>query len=104
MKHLIIISAISVLSLISIGANSIKLITEKPTVTEREYEIKEETAYTLKGYNGQLALFTNHGNKPCKIFDIFISSLPQEDKTRLETGITVYTEEEIQKLIEEYTS
>ena len=105
MKHYILITIISILSITSIISNSIKLSSNsqphsgKTVITE-----EEKIIYTLKDHNGRLALFESNNPKPMAVYEIFTSTLPETDQLDLKNGITVTSEKEAQKLIEEYTS
>lgn len=70
---------------------------------------KEETTtkisyYIVSEYNGQIAVFVNDDKTPVKIYDSYISTLPQKDQETLKEGIKVETQEELQLIIEDYTS
>ena len=100
MKHYILITIISILSVTSIISNSIKL-----SSTSRSYNGRtvitegEKKLYTLKDYNGRLALFESNDTKPKAVYEIFTSTLPEADQINLKNGITVTSEKEVQKLI-----
>ena len=105
MKHYILITIISILSVTSIISNSIKLSSTSRSYNGRTVITEEEkTIYTLKDYNGRLALFESNNPKPTVVYEIFTSTLPEADQINLKNGITVTSEKEAQKLIEEYTS
>ena len=71
-------------------------------VVENPYLI--EDYYTLSEYKGKIAVFRNQENIPIDIYDVYVSTLPQHDRTLLEKGIHIETPEELQRLIEDYTS
>ncbi|MBE6804466.1 MAG: hypothetical protein E7528_06175 [Ruminococcaceae bacterium] len=60
--------------------------------------------YTLSEYKGKIAVFRNQETVPTDIYDVYVSTLPQHDRTLLEKGIRIETPEELQRLIEDYTS
>ncbi len=41
---------------------------------------------------------------PVEIFDVNTNSLPQSDRELISVGVTAYSDEEAQKLVEDYTS
>ena len=104
MNHYILITIISILSLTSVISNSIKLISYKPRAIIQEITTEELTRYTIKEYNGRIALYKDDNPKPINVYDIFVSSLPETDITTIRSGITVYSEIEAQHIIDEYTS
>lgn len=63
----------------------------------------EITGYTVKEYEGQIAVFTDDSDLPVKIYDTSVSSLPECDRELLQLGIPAATPEELQKIIEDFT-
>lgn len=59
--------------------------------------------YTVREYEGQIAVFSDGSEMPVKVFDTAVSALPKSDRELLELGITVETPEELQKIIEDFT-
>lgn len=62
------------------------------------------TQYTIKEYNGKVAVFENNNTQPKSVYDSYISVLPEKDRKRLKYGITVDNEKDLQRIIEDYTS
>ncbi|MBQ5994486.1 MAG: hypothetical protein IJL63_01350 [Clostridia bacterium] len=60
--------------------------------------------YTLSHYGGRLALYKRDFAMPVEIFDVYLDSLPTEEREAVKKGITAETDEQAQKLIEDYTS
>lgn len=60
--------------------------------------------YTLSEYKGRVAVFYNNNSSPDEIYDSFLDSLPEDDVIALKEGITVFSKEELQQLLEDYTS
>ena len=71
-------------------------------VVENPYLINDY--YTMSEYKGKIAVFRNNESVPLDIFDVYVATLPQHDRVLLERGIQIETPEELQKLIEDYTS
>ena len=71
---------------------------------EAEATTSQHTQYTIKEYNGRIAIFKNDNSSPESIYDTYISVLPESDQNKLKNGITVNDKKELQKLIEDYTS
>lgn len=65
---------------------------------------KSENKMFLREFDGKLALFVGEGRYPKKVYDLFVRSLPQEDRSRLSAGIEVSSEEELKSLLEDFTS
>ncbi len=60
--------------------------------------------YTLSVYNGKIAVYESEMKFPKEILETYVSALPEDEAARLYVGISVYTEEELQSLIEDYCS
>ena len=58
----------------------------------------------LKEYDGKIAIFRNEDTQPLNIYDSYVSVLPQSDQEKLKSGITVSNTDDLQKVIEDYTS
>ena len=81
-----------------------------PAKTQENNEIsslsrKSEPMYVLKEHNGTVAVFTPNSATPEReLPEIVLNSLPEYDKNLLKTGIKVYSDKELQRLIEDYDS
>lgn len=72
---------------------------------QAEKETKEtQIIYTLKEYQGRLAVYKYGQSTPYEIFEIQVSSLPEEDAQSLKKGIQITNEKELKKLISDFTS
>ena len=60
--------------------------------------------YTISEYQGKVAVFDNKSKLPLNIFDTYVATLPQHDRALLKEGITVTSTDELQRIIEDYTS
>lgn len=60
--------------------------------------------YTLRDYNGMLAVFVDDSSIPLETFPILTASLPAAEAERIRIGIDADTREELQLLLEDYTS
>ncbi len=65
---------------------------------------EKKAVYILKDYNGHLAVFNYGESSPIEEFDVPTESFGEYDKNMLKKGIAAYSDEELQKLIEDYTS
>ena len=83
--------------------------TTDPAKTSPATSPTEVTAPTIPPYavvgawEGQLAVFRAGEAAPSEVHDVFIASLPKAEQTALESGISVYDEVELQRLLEDYT-
>lgn len=60
--------------------------------------------YTFSQYQGRLALYQKGYAMPVEIYDVYLDSLPEEDRLQITQGISADSDAEIQKIIEDYTS
>ena len=67
---------------------------------------REQTAsrYILGEYDGRVAAFRIGSGTPIQITDTAVASLPEEEAQMLRKGIPAATEEDLQRLIEDYCS
>lgn len=58
--------------------------------------------YTVKNFNGNVAVFNFGSSYPIEVLECPLKSLPEDEAQRLTVGIDIETEEELQQLIEAY--
>ena len=58
--------------------------------------------YLLRDSGGRLCLFTADGSEELQKYDILTRLLPDGDVEALRTGVPVYTEDELRRLVEDY--
>lgn len=58
--------------------------------------------YTLKEYSGKVALYKNDSATPEKIYNIYVESLPQTDRSALQSGISLGSKQEVENLLQDY--
>jgi len=59
--------------------------------------------YILREYEGKIGIFSADETLPDEILDVFVFTLPDADRQALRCGIRVYSEEALQRLIEDFT-
>lgn len=69
-----------------------------------ELSEKRIVHYTVKEYEGKVAIFRDNETEPFNIYNSYVSVLPDSDQKKLKKGITVSSTEELQEIIEDYTS
>lgn len=67
-----------------------------------EKEIIADT-YTIKEYDGKIAVYKNGDSVPERFLDTELSCLPQTDREKLKNGIKVSSEAELHRLIEDFS-
>ena len=105
-KALLKCIAASVAALTLLGAVTVIILKspkKKSSFTESE-ETTVAALYTITDYNGKITLFKRGYSMPVEIFDVNTNSLPQSDRELIIVGVTAYSDEEAQKLVEDYTS
>ena len=58
--------------------------------------------YTVKEYNGNIAVFSFGSTYPIEVLECPLKSLPDNEAQRLTAGIDIQTDDELQQLIEAY--
>lgn len=71
---------------------------------DRHTDSGAKAAYTLGVWEGQLAVFEGGAPFPQKLYEVPISSLPPAEQEKLKAGISVANIDELQVLLEDYTS
>ena len=91
-------------------AASVLLPIEKAPAAEAPREVVTTTTATaafhqqLKAWEGRLARFVDGRPLPEEIYDVSILSLPPDVQEQLAVGITVTSEEELYRLLDNFTS
>lgn len=60
--------------------------------------------YILKTHGGQVCVFEYGSNDIAEILSVRADDLPEADRAALSSGVAVYSDEELQKRIEDYDS
>lgn len=60
--------------------------------------------FTIKEYDGKIAVYKNEEENPYVVYDAYVSLLPQQDAERLKQGIVTDDKNYLQSVIEDYTS
>lgn len=76
----------------------------KRTATSENDNNKAPSYYTVAEYQGKVAVFMENEKIPIEIFDAYAESFPEHDRKLLRDGIRANSAEELQKIIEDYTS
>ena len=64
----------------------------------------KQAVYLVKTYNGKIGIFRAETDKPFRVLDVNVNSLPKADQELLRSGISVQSSEELQTIIEDYVS
>lgn len=59
--------------------------------------------YTVREYNGQVAVFRDENTVPDRILDVYVITLPESDAERLKDGITAEGNDAIRSLVEDFS-
>ncbi|MBQ8683366.1 MAG: hypothetical protein IJ518_02475 [Clostridia bacterium] len=60
--------------------------------------------YTIRAWEGQVAVFQGDQPFPMQVFDSFVEALPEELRQKVLKGIPVEDEAQLSLLLEDYTS
>lgn len=69
-------------------------------------EQPEEGAYlyTIIDHEGKVSVVRRGEEEPYQVFDTYTDSLPKVDQEELQKGVRIYSNAQLQKAIEDYTS
>ena len=104
MKILLLVTAVCI---IVIGAASAISAATKPplTVSQAQQQSAAASTWTVGGYEGKLAVFQDGSERPVELYeDVLVRDLPETDQALLRRGITAYSTQELQTILEDYTS
>ncbi|WP_367924551.1 hypothetical protein [uncultured Ruthenibacterium sp.] len=74
-----------------------------PLLTPKAEPQQQPTpSYTLSEYQGQLALFRDGQSEPIACYEAYTNLLPPADVSMLQAGIPVSSQEELQRLLEDF--
>lgn len=76
----------------------------RQSIENSQIETQTEIGFTLKEYEGELAVFRGSSSTPYKRLGVSTAVMTDYDRTQLKAGIFVMTENELKVLIEDYTS
>lgn len=60
--------------------------------------------YTIVDYNGKVSVVRRGEDAPYEVYDTYTNSLPEIDQSELKEGVRIYSDAQLQKAIEDYTS
>ena len=64
-----------------------------------------EGKYIVRDYGGRLAVYrVSEPDRPVYLLDVYTGALPEADRSALQEGILLHTEEELSQLLEDYGS
>ncbi len=112
-KHIIytIITALALSAIIIIVSMAYSAKGQRAEAHKRELEssniiieTQEAIGFTLKEFDGELAVFRGESETPYKLLGVSVSLMSEFDRDQLQNGIYVKTEKELKTLIEDFTS
>ena len=71
---------------------------------EEQSKMQDGYTYELKNHQGKLAVFVYGEEKPERVFEVYINTLPEYDKKQLSVGIPIKDYEELLIRLEDYSS
>lgn len=98
------LAAVSIITTFIITLSVPATIPPVSSPTESYVDTLKQPQYFLKEYEGKLAVYFQDEQKPQKIFDVYLSTLPSYDRGQLQVGIPVKDYDELLQRIEDYIS
>ncbi len=102
---ILLLTAMTISAVIILLSAARGLTYQRSSAVEKQSSMtaQDDPGFVLGEHGGRLALFREHCSKPYRILDMPVYLLPEADKEALQSGgITVATEEELQKLLEDW--
>lgn len=102
----IIITSVIIPSLPHAGAieKNINVDTESVVQNDDKTSKDLDEKFTIKEYNGKVAVFENDSEKPSFVSDVSVNNLPKADQSALKKGIEVNSKRALNRLVEDYCS
>ena len=60
--------------------------------------------YTMRTWEGKIGVFRAGASSPYQVLDVYVETLPREEQEKLTAGIPIYSEKQLQSMIDNYTS
>lgn len=77
---------------------------QEPEVTKTTQEFSEHDGYSVKEYNGCIAVFKKDSKYPLRTTEISVKTLPAADQKILKNGIFAENNEQLNEILEDYLS
>lgn len=84
--------------------SNVEHIREAAREAEKETEEEAEYQFMLKEYEGRIGIYPYDGDQPVQVLDVQVKYLPDYDQILMAEGIPVKSYQELNSLIEDYTS
>ncbi len=63
----------------------------------------QKPLFIIRSYDGKIAVYKNGDPTPFEVLDVYLFTLPEQDRSLLDRGIGVNSTDELVSLIEDYT-
>ena len=101
------VSRFIIFSLVFIFCFTVRFVSLNNDINRRSLRNDSEIIpdyFTIKEYDGKIAVYKNNEESPYVVYDAYVSLLPQQDAERLKKGIVTDDKNYLQSVIEDYTS
>ncbi len=102
-RRAVIAGVLIALAVIILAATVIFYFVGRTTASANVQE-EETYLYTILDYEGRVSVMRRGEAEPYEIFDTYTASLPEADQKDLKEGVRIYSDAQLQKAIEDYTS
>ena len=104
----LILATISILLPTMKNQNNVPVVSSDTFPTESSstapVQSQTEERYTIREYQGNIAVFMDGVDHPFRITDVDVHTLPKMDQEQLSQGIQVNSTDELNRLLEDYSS
>ena len=100
-----ILAAVLIICMLFWGFSSKPADESHPPVSSAVQEsVPAQPSRILGVWEGKLALYLGVNPVPDEVFDVYITTLPEEEQERLHAGIPITNDTELALLLQDYTS
>lgn len=100
----IVLSAVIIIISLATSIKGQRAEAHRKTIETSVAETQEAIGFTLKAYEGELAVFRGSSSTPYRLLGVSMNIMSDYDSEQLQSGIYVKTENELNSLIEDFTS
>ena len=98
-------AATLICALAAVGAATVASVRPAPASPQAAATTAAAAEYRVLGvWEGKLAVFLPQEDTPERVYDVWVSTLPAEEQSRLRAGIAVRSKAELSALLEDYTA
>lgn len=102
-----VVAAVGVLAgigLLAAGIGGMRQTQRPDPEMSAESTASREAGWVVGVWEGKLAVFPAGAAEPARVYEVYIASLPREERERLSAGVIAADDTALASLLEDYTS